>query len=171
MSNTIVACRRICCGRNPNKRSFNREPSPNKISSFISPEEEKISNNLSQSDRITSSDENIIIPTPNNIYKIQNDIELDRLTKEYIETINEYRFHLGFSSLELSNELTTRALNQATQLSRKNHIENTNRFDLTHNNESIGETYENSKKSNIYFHYLESCPVDHLLIMVKLLLN
>ncbi|CAF4315830.1 unnamed protein product, partial [Adineta steineri] len=69
-----------------------------------------------------------------------SDIDLDRFTKQYLETINEYRFQLGFPSLELSSELTNRALDRATQLSIQNYIENTTEFDLIHNSEPIGET-------------------------------
>ncbi|CAF1511363.1 unnamed protein product [Adineta steineri] len=72
--------------------------------------------------------------------KIQSDIDLDRLTKQYLETINEYSFQLGFPSLELSLELTNRALDRATQLSIQNYTENTSQFDLIHNSEPIGET-------------------------------
>lgn len=121
MSKTIFPCRRICCGRKAKTRLTNKSNS-----NF---QEEKISNNSSQ-----------LIQSDRNIISTYNQIDLDRLTKEYLETINEYRFHLGFSSLELSNELTNRALNRAFELSIQNYVENTNRFDLIYNNEPIGET-------------------------------
>jgi len=127
MSNTTLPCHWICCGRNPNTRLINKEISSNKIVLSLSSGNEKISNKFSQFDQL---------------YKIQIDIDLDRLTKEYLETINEYRFHLGFSSLEILNELT----NRATQLSIQNYVENTNPFDLIYNNESIGEMYEDFSK-------------------------
>ncbi len=131
MSNTILPCRWICCRRNPNTRLINKEISSNKIELSLSSKNEKISNKFSQFDQL---------------YQIQTDIDLDRLTKEYLETINEYRFHLGFSSLEISNELTNQALNRATQLSIQNYVENTNPFDLIYNNEPIGEMYEDFSK-------------------------
>ncbi|CAF0754082.1 unnamed protein product [Rotaria sordida] len=154
MSNIIIACHRIFCGRNPNihsvKTSINNGLSPkisnlNRIRLSLSPEDEKISNKYSSLDQLIIPHTNIhvtdkIISTQNHLYEIQSDIDLNRLAKEYLETVNEYRFHLGFISLELSNELTNRALYRATQLSIQNHIENTNRSDLIHNNEPIGET-------------------------------
>ncbi|CAF4815314.1 unnamed protein product [Rotaria sp. Silwood1] len=117
----------------------------NTIKLFRSSEDEKISNKYSPSGQLIISNRNIhvidkIVATPNQLYNIQSDIDLNRLTKEYLETINEYRFHLGFIPLEISNELTNRALYRATQFSIQNRIENTNQSDLIHNNEPIGET-------------------------------
>ena len=97
-------------------------------------------NNISQSNRSIDPIKKEIITTSNPLSSLRNDIDLERLIKEYLETINEYRFHLGFSSLELSHELTNRAIHRATQLSVQNYVENTSQFDLIHNNEPIGET-------------------------------
>lgn len=138
MSRTILPCRRFCCGRQPNARSVNT-----KINHQSSPDE----NNLSYTDQLIYSDVDIpltnkTISTSVKLNEISSNIDLDRLTKEYLETINEYRFHLGFSSLELSNELIDRAVQRANELSSQDHVENTNRFDLIYNNEPIGETYE-----------------------------
>ncbi|CAF1477349.1 unnamed protein product [Adineta steineri] len=129
MSNTNTACRRICCCRKSKLRPTATTIINNESSS--SPKDKKMSNNQSI---------NEIMSTSNFNDEIQSDIDLDRLTKQCLETINEYRFQLGFSSLKLSSELTNRALDRATQLSVQNYIENTTQFDLVHNNEPIGET-------------------------------
>ncbi|CAF2350819.1 unnamed protein product [Rotaria sp. Silwood2] len=157
MLNTILACHRIFCGRSSNIRSVNATVNnglssevhnSNRIKLSLPPEDEKISKKYSSSGSLIISHTNThvtdkIISTPNQLYEIQCGIDLDRLAKEYLETINEYRCHLGFISLELSNELTHRAVYRATQLSIQDHTENTNRSDLIYNNEPIGETYEN----------------------------
>ena len=157
MSNTLIACRHLCCSRKPNLRTLNT--TDNKDTPSIN--QEKTSNNFPLSNRISNSDTNLL-STSIPIYQIQNDIDLDRLTKEYVEKINEYRFHLGFVSLELSNELTNRAINRATQLSRQDHIENTNLLDLIHNNEPFGKTYIISKLFITYISFVESYLVEHL---------
>ncbi|CAF4119801.1 unnamed protein product [Adineta steineri] len=125
----MITCRRICYCRKPKSHPtttttiINNKPS--------SPKDKKILNNQSINEIMSAS---------NVKDKIQNDIDLDRLAKQYLETINEYRFQLGFPSLELSSELTNRALDRATQLSAQNYIENTTQFDLMYNSEPIGET-------------------------------
>ncbi|CAF1446705.1 unnamed protein product [Adineta steineri] len=126
----MIACRRICCCRKPKPRPTTTTTITNNESSS-SLKDKKVSKNQLI---------NEIMSTSNFKDKIQSDIDLDRLTKQYLETINEYRFQLGFSSLELSSELTNRALDRATQLSVQNYIENTTQFDLIHNSEPIGET-------------------------------
>ncbi len=60
MSNTIVPCRWICCGRNLNTRLINKEISSNKIELSLSHENKNISTSVQ-------------------LYKIQSDINLDRL--------------------------------------------------------------------------------------------
>ncbi len=143
MSKRILPCRRFCCRRNPNARSVNTKI--NNQSSIPTPDEK----NYSPIDQLIYSD--VHIPLNNETISSLiplNKIDLDRITKEYLETINEYRFHLGFSSLELSNELTNRAIHRANELSSQNHVENTNRLDLIYNNEPIGETYEH--KTNTF---------------------
>jgi hypothetical protein len=154
MSNISFPCHRICCGRNPNARLLNTKVSKKSSNQIVLPpslEDQKISNNFSQGNQLIHSDLNIEnISTANQIYQPPSDIDLDGLTEEYLQTINEYRFHLGFSSLELSNELNNRALQRAAQLSIQNWIENTNRLDLMYNNEPIGETYEDLKKKQFF---------------------
>ncbi|CAF4003919.1 unnamed protein product [Adineta steineri] len=125
----MLTCRRICCCRKSKLRPTTTTIINNESSS--SPKDKKVSNNQLI---------NEIMSTSNFKDEIQSDIDLDRLTKQYLETINEYRFQLGFPSLELSSELTNRALDRATQLSIQNYIENTTEFDLIHNSEPIGET-------------------------------
>ncbi|CAF4404585.1 unnamed protein product, partial [Adineta steineri] len=125
----MITCRRICCCRKPKSRPIATTIINNESSS--SSKDKKVSNNQLI---------NEIMSTSNVRDKIQSDIDLDRLTKQYLETINEYRFQLGFPSLELSSELTNRAVDRATQLSIQNYIENTTQFNLIHNNEPIGET-------------------------------
>ncbi|CAF1011763.1 unnamed protein product [Adineta steineri] len=129
MSNTIITCHRICCFRKPKPRPTTTTIINNGSSS--SPKDKKVSNNQLM---------NKIMSTSNFKDEIQSDIDLDRLTKQYLETINEYRSQLGFLSLELSSELTNRALDRATQLSVQNYIQNTTQFDLIYNSEPIGET-------------------------------
>ncbi|CAF0755528.1 unnamed protein product [Adineta steineri] len=130
MSNTIITCRRICCCCRKSKPRRTKTTIINNESSS-SPTDKKVSNNQLI---------NEIMSTSNLKDEIQNDIDLDRLTKQYLETINEYRLQLEFLSLELSSELTRRALDRATQLSAQNYIENTTQFDLMYNSEPIGET-------------------------------
>ncbi|CAF0879997.1 unnamed protein product [Adineta steineri] len=129
MSNTNTACRRICCCRKSKLRPTATTIINNESSS--SPKDKKMSNNQSI---------NEIMSTSNFNDEIQSDIDLDRLTKQYLETINEYRSQLGFPSLELSSELTNRARDRATQLSIQNYIKNTTEFNLIHKSEPIGET-------------------------------
>ncbi len=74
---------------------------------------------------------------------VQNEIDLNHLAKEYLTAINEYRFYLDLPALELSSELTTRAVMRATQLAREDRVESSSRTGLIHNNQPIGETYEN----------------------------
>ncbi|CAF0977458.1 unnamed protein product [Adineta steineri] len=124
----MITCRRICCCRKSKPRPTTTTIINNDSSSL---KDQKVSNN-----QLT----NEILSTSNFKDKIQSDIDLDRLTKQYLETINEYRLQLGFPSLELSSELTNRALNRATKLSVQNYIENTTQFDLIYDNEPIGET-------------------------------
>ncbi|CAF4019965.1 unnamed protein product [Adineta steineri] len=130
MSNTIITCRRICCCCRKSKPRRIKTTIINNESSS-SPEDQKVSNNQLI---------NEIVSTSNFENKIQSVIDLDRLTKQYLETINEYRFQIGFLSLELSSELTNRARDRATQLSVQHYIENTTEFNLIYNNEPIGET-------------------------------
>ncbi|CAF1231131.1 unnamed protein product [Adineta steineri] len=125
----MITCRRLCCCRKPKSRPTETTIINNESSSL--PKDKKVSNNHLM---------NEIMSTSNVRDKIQSDIDLDRLTKQYLETINEYRSQLGFPSLEPSSELTNRALDRATHLSVQNYIENTTEFDLIHNSEPIGET-------------------------------
>jgi uncharacterized protein YkwD len=141
MSRTILPCRRFCCRRTTKTRSVNIKTDHQ---SSISTLQE---NNLSSTDQLIYSD--VDISLNNETISSFNQIDFDRLAKEYLNAINEYRFHLGYSSIELSNELTKRALQRANELSSQDHIENTNRFDLIYNNEPIGETYEH--KINTFF--------------------
>ncbi|UJR27705.1 hypothetical protein I4U23_008982 [Adineta vaga] len=78
-----------------------------------------------------------IITKPEFIDQISSDIDLDRLTEQYLERINEYRFQLGFSPLEFSDKLTNRALQRALELSRQNYIETSDRSNLMFNDEPI----------------------------------
>ena len=124
MSKAGASCRRFCCRRKPNARSVNTKII--QPSSIPTPEEEP----LPHTDQLIYSDVDLSL----------GKVDVDRLTKEYLQAINEYRFRLGFSSLELSSELNERAIQRANELSSQDHVENTNRFDLIHNNEPIGET-------------------------------
>lgn len=144
MSKTILPCRRFCCARKANGRSArvkiekdfpSKTTHSNQTSAILFPPIQPISQQSGQS---IHSD--IHIPWNNPTTTLSNTIDIDRLTKEYLQTINEYRFQLGFSSLELSNELTERALRRARDLSSQNHVENSHRFDLSYDNQPIGET-------------------------------
>ncbi|CAF0784045.1 unnamed protein product [Adineta steineri] len=126
----MITCRRLCYCRKSKSRPITTTTIINNESSS-SPKDKKVSNNQLI---------NEIMSTSKFKNKIQSDIDLDRLTKQYLETINEYRLQLGFPSLELSSELTNRALDRAIQLSVQNYIENTTQFNLIHNSEPIGET-------------------------------
>lgn len=75
MSNTILACRRICCGRKANTRSINstvnQKSSPNKSNSnkiplSLSPENEKNSNIFSPSDQLIQPNLNIQLTNESN---------------------------------------------------------------------------------------------------------
>ncbi|CAF1311803.1 unnamed protein product [Adineta ricciae] len=68
--------------------------------------------------------------------KISNDIAV-----QYLAAINQYRFQLGFSALELSDELTNRALQRAMELSMRDQLETSDPSILIFHNEPIGETY------------------------------
>ncbi|CAF1099574.1 unnamed protein product [Adineta steineri] len=125
----MLTYRRICCCRKSKLRSTTTRIINNESSS--SPKDKKVSNNQLMNETMSTSNFN---------NKIQSDIDLNRLIKQYLETINEYRSQLGFPSLELSSELTNRALDRATQLSVRNYIENTTQFGLIYNSEPIGET-------------------------------
>ncbi|CAF3828779.1 unnamed protein product [Adineta steineri] len=127
----MITCRRLCYCRKPKSRPTTTTTTIINNESSSSPTDKKVSNNQLI---------NEIMSTSNAKNKIQSDIDLDHLTKQYLETINEYRFQLGFVSLELSSELTKRALDRATQLSIQNYIENNTQFDLIYNSEPIGET-------------------------------
>ena len=145
MSSTIVAFRRLCCGRNPllrllntkntvstpKKQAFKEEPSSSRVHIPLSP------SHLTPKIR-SRTDTASTVSQPR--YQIQPEIDLDRITQEYLQAINGYRLHLGLRPLELSEKLTYRALNHATQLSIDDRIENTNRTHLTYNDEPIGET-------------------------------
>lgn len=123
MSNFIFPCRRICCTRKPKARLIDR----NLLTSSFNNEK------LSKYNQQIPSDKNV------EIVSISNDINFDRLTKEFIERINDYRLHLEFPPLQILNELTNRARIRAAELSLQNYIENTSRFNLIYNNEPIGE--------------------------------
>lgn len=151
MTKTISPCRRFCCARKANARSAkvkSEKQSPlltthsNQTSAVLFPQAKPISQQSGQS---IHSD--IHIPWNNGTTALtnpsNNTLDLDRLTKEYLQMINEYRFQLAFPPLELSNELTDRALQRARILSSQNHVENSNQFDLIYDNQPIGETYEN----------------------------
>lgn len=157
MTKTISPCRRFCCARKANARTAKAKvenPSPhltthsNQTSAVLLPQTKPISQQSGQS---IHSD--IHIPWNNGTTALTNpsnntltNTDLDRLTKEYLQTINEYRLQLGFSPLELSNALTDRALHRARMLSSQNHVENSNQFELIYDNQPIGETYERMKR-------------------------
>lgn len=145
MASQIVAIRRLCCGRNPLLRLLNKKANvqvSKQQSSTEKPNISRVNESLSPihpTPKIVSRTDTASLVSQHR-YQRQQEIDLDRLTEEYLQAINSYRFHLGLLPLELSEELTYRALNRASQLSVDNRIENTNRIQLTFNDEPIGET-------------------------------
>ena len=133
----MLACRRrLCCGRKPTLRPANppdKEPSSQWVA------EEHSSSDSRVNDPARSPVGEATVP-PVEVYREQIDIDLDRLTMEYLDAINEYRLQLELLPLELSDELTHRALERAAQLSMQAHTDVTNRWDLLYNNEPLGET-------------------------------
>ena len=145
MASKIVAFRRLCCGRNPLLRLLNKKTNvqvSKQQSSTKKPNISSVNESLSPiqpTPKIVSRADTASLVSQHR-YQSQQEINLDRLTEEYLQAINGYRFHLGLLPLELSEELTYRALNRASQLSFDNRIENANPFQLTYNDEPIGET-------------------------------
>ena len=65
----------------------------------------------------------------------------DDIAVQYLTAINLYRFQLGLSALELSDELTNRAMQRAMELSMRDKLETSDPTILILHNEPIGETY------------------------------
>lgn len=130
MLNKFSICQRICRGRKTDpaviekkKTHIERTPTPSPSKSLLN---SPLSNDAIRS--VTSKNSSI------------NSINLNSLADDYLTKINHYRSELGYLSLALSKELTNKALNRATILSRSNRMENTPPTDLTWNNQPIGET-------------------------------
>ena len=106
-----------------------------------------------------------IIANSHSPEQISNDIAV-----QYLAAINQYRFQLGFSALELSDELTDRALQRAMELSMQDQLDTSDPTTLIFHSEPIGETYNEFLICIVLqFLFIESWLVNHRLLFPILL--